>query len=113
MRNMVGPLASSTHEAPSLRESAEQDQPQENEPLVYTAAANAHRLYRYQISSESKQTSRWTQSLTGDSQGFSEKTWYRKSEVLSQILGQGPSLASVEQDWKHQGLKHSDFRPPV
>ena len=29
---MVGPLASSTHEAPSLRKSGEQDQRQENEP---------------------------------------------------------------------------------
>ena len=28
---------------------------------------------------------------------------------LSQILGQSPSLASIEQDWKHQGTEDSDF----
>ena len=32
---------------------------------------------------------------------------------LSQILGQSPSLTSVEQDWKHQGPEDSDFRPPA
>ena len=31
----------------------------------------------------------------------------------SQILGQSPSLASIEQDWKHQGPEDSDFRPPA
>ena len=31
----------------------------------------------------------------------------------SQILGQSPSLASIEQDWKHQGHEDSDFRPPA
>ena len=39
-------LASSTPEAPSLRESGEQDQRQENEPHVHTATANAHGLCR-------------------------------------------------------------------
>ena len=42
MRNVVGPLASSTHEVHSLRESGEQDQCQENEPRVHTAAADAN-----------------------------------------------------------------------
>uniref|UniRef100_A0A8C4X1V8 Uncharacterized protein n=1 Tax=Eptatretus burgeri TaxID=7764 RepID=A0A8C4X1V8_EPTBU len=40
MRHVVGPLASSTHETPSLRESGEQDQSQENEPHVHTAATD-------------------------------------------------------------------------
>ena len=31
----------------------------------------------------------------------------------SQILGQSPSLASIEQDWKHQGHEDLDFRPPA
>ena len=35
-------LASSTHEAPSLRESGEQDQHQENEPHVHTTADDTH-----------------------------------------------------------------------
>jgi len=35
-RHVVGPLASSIHEAPSLSESGEQDQHQENEPHVHT-----------------------------------------------------------------------------
>ena len=43
---LVGPLSSSTHEAPSLRESCEQDQRQEKEPHVHTAAADAHGLCR-------------------------------------------------------------------
>ena len=50
---MVGPLASSIHEAPSVRESGEQDQRQENESHVHTAAADAHGLCREQISFES------------------------------------------------------------
>ena len=31
----------------------------------------------------------------------------------SQILGQSPSLTSVEQDWKHQGPEHSDVCRPA
>ena len=31
----------------------------------------------------------------------------------SQNPGQSPSLASFEQDWKHQGPEDSDFRPPA
>ena len=31
----------------------------------------------------------------------------------SQILGQSLSLASIEQDRKHQGPEDSDFRPPT
>ena len=31
----------------------------------------------------------------------------------SQILGQSPSLASIEQDWKQQGPEDSDIRPPA
>ena len=31
----------------------------------------------------------------------------------SQILGQSPSLASTEQEWKHKGPEDSDFRPPA
>ena len=46
MRQMVGPLALSTHEAPSLRESVYQDQHQENEPHVHSARADAHGLCR-------------------------------------------------------------------
>ena len=42
MRHVVGPLASSTYEAPSLKESGEQDQRQENEPHVHTAASMIH-----------------------------------------------------------------------
>ena len=45
-RHVVSPLASSTHEAPSQRESGEQDQRQENEPHVHTAAADAHGIWR-------------------------------------------------------------------
>ena len=45
-RHMVCPLASSTHEAPSLKESAEWDQHQENEPHIHTVAANTHGLCR-------------------------------------------------------------------
>ena len=45
-RNIVGPLASSTHETPSLRESCEQDQHQENEPHVHMAATDAQGLCR-------------------------------------------------------------------
>ena len=40
------PVASSTHEAPSLRESDERDWHQENEPHGQTVAADAHGLYR-------------------------------------------------------------------
>ena len=36
--------AASTHEAPSLRKSREQDQRQENEPHVHTTATDAHGL---------------------------------------------------------------------
>ena len=50
---MVGPLASSTHEAPALRESGKQDQRQENEPRVHIAAADALGQCRQQISFES------------------------------------------------------------
>ena len=32
---------------------------------------------------------------------------------LSEILGQSPSLASIQQDWKHQGPEDLDFRPPT
>ena len=77
---MVGPLASSTHKTPSLIESGEQDQRQENEPHVHAAATEAHGLYREQISFESLlATTCWTKSLTRDSQGFSKETWYRRS----------------------------------
>ena len=31
----------------------------------------------------------------------------------SQILGHSPSLASIEQDWKHQGLEDLDVRLPA
>jgi len=31
----------------------------------------------------------------------------------SQIPGQSPSLTSIEQDCKHQGLEDSDFHPPA
>ena len=31
----------------------------------------------------------------------------------SQILGQSPSLTSIEQDWKHQVPEDSDTRPPA
>ena len=34
-------------------------------------------------------------------------------ESPSQILGQSPSLASIELDWKHQGPEDPDFRPPA
>ena len=44
-RHVVGLLASRTHEAPSLRESGEQDQHQGNEPHVHTATANANGLH--------------------------------------------------------------------
>ena len=47
---MVNSSASSTHEASSLRESDEQDQRQENEPHVRTAAADAHGLCRHVFS---------------------------------------------------------------
>ena len=78
-RHVGGPLAS-THEASSLRESGEQDQHQENDPHVHTAAADAHGLCRKQISSESpSETSHWTQSPTSESQEFFEGTWYRRS----------------------------------
>ena len=46
MSHVVGLLASATYEAPSLTESGEQDQRQENEPHVHTAAADSHGLYR-------------------------------------------------------------------
>ena len=42
MRHVVSPLASSTQEAPSLIESGEQDQHQQNELHVHTASADAH-----------------------------------------------------------------------
>ena len=45
-RHVVSQLASSTHEARSLRESGEQDQREENEPLVQTATADADGLGR-------------------------------------------------------------------
>ena len=74
-RHVVGPLASSTHEVPSLRKSGELYQRQENEPHVHTAAADAHALCRQQISFESlSATSRSTQGSTSDSQEFSEDT---------------------------------------
>ena len=41
--HVVSQLASSIHDAPSLRESADHDQRQENEPHVHAAAAEAHR----------------------------------------------------------------------
>ena len=41
-KHVVSPLASSTHKAPSPRESGEQNQRQENESHVHTAAADAH-----------------------------------------------------------------------
>ena len=79
-RHVVSPLTSSTHEAPSLRESGEQDQGQENEPHVHTATADAHGLYRLQISFESlSETAHWTQSPTSDSQAFSKETWYQRN----------------------------------
>ena len=45
-RHLLSPLASSTHGTHSLRESGEQDQRQENEPHVHTAAADTHGLCR-------------------------------------------------------------------
>ena len=32
---------------------------------------------------------------------------------VSQIPGQSPSLAFIEQDWKHQGPEDLDFCPPA
>jgi len=79
---VVGPLASSTHEAPFLNESGGQDQHQENEPHVHTAAVDAHGLCRKQISLESlSATARWTQIPTSESQRFSEETWYQRNQV--------------------------------
>ena len=43
-RHVVSLLASSTHEAPLLRQSGEQDQHQENKPHVHTDAAVTHGL---------------------------------------------------------------------
>ena len=40
------PDSDPAHQTPSLRESGEQDQRQENEPHVHTAAADAHGLCR-------------------------------------------------------------------
>ena len=96
---MVGPLASSTHEAPSLRESGEQDQPQENDPHVDTAAADAHRLCRQQISFDSlSATARWTQSLTSDAKDSLKRPGTEGVKSPSQIPGQSQSLTPVEQD---------------
>ena len=74
------PIGLSTHETPSLRESGEQDQRQENEPHVHTAGDDTHGLCRKQISFESlSATTRWTQSPTSKSHGFSEETLYQRN----------------------------------
>ena len=79
-RHVVSPLASSTLEAPSLRQSFEQDQHQENEPHVQADTSDAHGLCKLQIFFDSlSANTRWTQSMTSDSQEFSEETWYRRS----------------------------------
>ena len=46
VRGVTIPIASSTPKARSLRESGEQDQPQEKEPRVHSATADAHGLCR-------------------------------------------------------------------
>ena len=111
---MVGPLASYTHEAPSLRESVEQDQHKENEPHVHTAAADAHGRCRYQISFESLSAPlvghKVRPAIAKDS---SKRPGTKGIKSPSQIFGQSPSLTSIEQDWKHQGPEDSDFRPPA
>ena len=46
MRHVVSMFAFTTHEAPLLRESGEQDQHQENEVHIHIAAADTHGLCR-------------------------------------------------------------------
>ena len=77
--HVVGPLASSTHEAPSLRESGEQDQHQETEQHVHTAQLMLTDYAGNKSHLSLSATARWTQSLTSDSQGFSEETWYQRN----------------------------------
>ena len=97
---MVGPLASSTHKAPSLRESGEQDQRQENEPHVHAAAADAHGLCSQQLSFESFQ-----EPLVGHkvrpaiAEDSPKRPGTKGIKSPSQIPGQSPSLTSIEQDF--------------
>ena len=94
---MVGPLAYSTHEAPSLRESGEQDQCQKNEPHIHTVSADAHGLYRKQITSDSL--------LIGECLAITDQTLSNEQlqrpgtkgvKSPSQFLGQNPTPTSVE-----------------
>ena len=108
-RHVVSPLAS-THEAPSLRDSGEQDQRQENEPHVQTATADAHGLYKSHLSL-SQQLHIGHKVRPAIAKDFPKRPGTEGVKSSSQIICQSPSLTSVEKDWKHQGPEDSDFRP--
>ena len=114
MRHVVSPLASSTHETPSLRESGEQDQRQENEPHVHTAATDAH-----DYAGNKSHLSLSQQLLVGHkirsaiAKDSLKRPGTKGIQTPSQIPGQIPNLTSIEQEWKHHGPDDLDFRPPT
>ena len=83
------------------RESAKQNQHQENEPHVHTIAANTHRLCRQQISFESQQRLVGHKVRPARAKDSRKRSGTKRIMPPSQIPGQSPSLTSIEQDWKH------------
>ena len=101
---MIGPLVNYTHEAPSLRESAEEDQHQENKPHVHTSAEMltdyAGNKPHLSVSQQLLVGHKVRRAIANDSP---KRPGTKGIKSPSQIPGQSPSLALVEQDWKHQG----------
>ena len=114
MRHVVGPLASSTHETPSLKESGEQDQRQENEPHVHkpqlTLTDYAGNTSHLSLSQQLLVGHKVRPAIAKDSP---KRPRTKGTKSPSQIPGQNPGLTSVEQDWKHQGPEDLDFHPPA
>ena len=109
MRHVIGPLASSTHEAPSLRESDEQDQRQEmsnmsiQPQLMLTdyVGNKSHLSLTQQLNVGHKVRS----AIAKDSL---KRPGPKGIKSPSQIPGQSPSLTSVEKNWKHLGPEDLD-----
>ena len=116
---MVGPLASSTHEAPLLRESGEQDQHQENGPHVHDSHLSQPQLTLTDYAGNKSHLSLSQQLIVGHkvrpaiAKDSPKRPGTKGIKSPSQIPGQSSSLKSAEQDWKHQGPEDSDFRPPA
>ena len=113
MRHVVSPLVSSTHETPSLRESGEQDQHKKTSHMPIqpqlTLTDYAGNKSHLRLSQQPFIGHKVQLAIAKDS---TKRPGTKGMKSPSQILDQSPSLTSIEQDWKHQGPKHSTFVLP-